>query len=91
MTEIEDMEQEILDTEEFNYHVESTIGRYKEIPEEGNSTQRLVSEHTQASSHPISVLNQNPNQPIKMSHISVQYNIYVQFLQQTTKIRLAEI
>ena len=62
MTEIEDMEQEILETEEFNYHVESTIGRYKEILEEGNSTQRLVSEHTQASSHPISVLNQNSNQ-----------------------------
>ena len=44
MTEIEDMEQEILDTEEFNYHVESTIRRYKEILEEGNSTQRLVSD-----------------------------------------------
>ena len=62
VTEIEDMEQEILETEEFNYHVESTIGRYKEILEEGNSTQRLVCEHTQASSHPISVLNQNSNQ-----------------------------
>ena len=61
VTEIEDMEQEILETEEFNYHVESTIGRYKEILEEGNSTQCLVSEHTQASSHPISVLNQNSN------------------------------
>ena len=71
MTEIEDMEQEVLDTEEFNYHVESTIERYKEILEEGNSTQRLVSEHIQASSHPISVLNQNPNQTHQdVSHLS---------------------
>ena len=62
LTEIEDKEQESLDTEELNYHVESIIGRYKEILEEGKSTQRLVSEHRQASSHPISVLNQNSNQ-----------------------------
>ena len=62
VTEIEDMEQEILDTEDFNFHVDSTIGRYKEKLEEGNSTQRLVSEHTHSSSHPISVLNQNSNQ-----------------------------
>ena len=98
VTEIEDMEQEILETEEFNYHVESTIRRYKEILEEGNSSQRLVTEHTQASSHPISVLNHNSNEnhhdsstdPV-VSNSYIPYNTYVQFLPQTTEIRLAEI
>ena len=34
VTEIDDMEQEMLDTDDFNYTLESTICKYKELLEE---------------------------------------------------------
>lgn len=62
VTEVDDIEQELLDTDDFNYNLESTIRRYKEKLEEGNPTQRLVSEITHSPPNSISALNHNSNQ-----------------------------
>lgn len=76
VTEVEDMEQEMLDTDDFNYNLESTIRRYKEKLEEGtsNSSQRLVSESTHtpstSNSDSISALNQNFNQATQESYLN---------------------
>ena len=70
VTEIDDMEQEMLDTDDFNYTLESTICKYKELLEEETKPQRTLSENAQSTSHTSSIpfLNQNSNQTSQEIH-----------------------